>query len=130
VGKLTITLLAADGAVVCEECVVADSFVTRLFGLIGRAGLAPGRGLLLRRTRSIHTHFMRFPIDVVFLDDTERVVRIVQRLRPWRTASAPQAASALELQAGESARLGLRVGTVLGWGKVAESAAIAPGLLR
>ena len=104
------TLTQLDGAVVCGRCRVASTFGARLRGLLGRAGLAPGEGLLLPRTRSIHTHFMRFPIDVVFLDADERVVRIVPSLPPWRTAAARGAGSGLELAAGECARLGLSVG--------------------
>jgi uncharacterized membrane protein (UPF0127 family) len=116
-------VLGPDGAVVCDECVVADSFLTRLRGLVGRGRLASGHGLLLRETRSIHTHFMRFPIDVIFLDGHNRVVRIVPRLRPWRAVAEREAASVLELGAGESERAGLRVGAALGWGRLADGLA-------
>jgi uncharacterized membrane protein (UPF0127 family) len=80
---------------------------------MGAAALEPLSGLLLPRTRSVHTHFMRFPIDVVFLDSAQRVVRIVPSLRPWRAAAARSASCVLELRGGECARLGLREGDVL-----------------
>jgi uncharacterized membrane protein (UPF0127 family) len=74
-------LLGADGSVACERCVVADSFFTRLRGLLGRRELSRDEGLLIRPGSSIHTWFMRFPIDVVFLDRDLRVSPLVRRRR-------------------------------------------------
>jgi uncharacterized membrane protein (UPF0127 family) len=104
------TLSHLDGPVVCGRCRVASTFGARLRGLLGRSGLGPGEGLLLPGTSSVHTHFMRFPIDVVFLDAEERVVRVVPSLAPWRMAAARGARSVLELAAGECGRLGVAVG--------------------
>jgi hypothetical protein len=70
--------------------------------------------MLLQPAPSIHTAFMKFAIDVVFMDGTLRVVRIVERLRPWRTASKRHAWAILELAAGESAARGVHVGDHLG----------------
>jgi uncharacterized protein len=105
-------LVRADGRPVCR-CRVASSFASRFRGLMGVAELPPGTGLLLPGTSSVHTHFMRFPIDVVFLDSERRVVSIVPALRPWRFAKAKSADSVLELAAGECERLGLAEGAVL-----------------
>ena len=105
-----VTLARDDGAVVCERCVVAATALTRLRGLLGRRGLDPGEGLLLRPASSIHTFFMRFPIDVVFLDRELGVRKVVPELGPWRAAFARGARSALELPAGEAARRGITVG--------------------
>ena len=113
VAAKTIALLRADGGRVCETCRVADSFLTRFRGLMRRAALLPGEGLLFPRTRSVHTHFMRFPIDIVFLDEDDRVVRIVPELRPWHGAVERDARAVLELTAGECERRGLRKGTRL-----------------
>ena len=107
-----IDLARSDGQPVCRAR-VATSFLARFRGLMGVADLPPGEGLLLPRTRSVHTHFMRFPIDVVFLDDERRVVAIRPALRPWRMASAKRARSVLELAAGECERLGLAEGDLL-----------------
>jgi uncharacterized membrane protein (UPF0127 family) len=101
----------ADGELVCR-CRVATSFASRLRGLMGAAELPVGSGLLFPGTRSVHTHFMRFPIDVVFLDSEWRIVSVVT-LRPWRLAAAKSAVSALELAGGECERLGLAEGDVL-----------------
>jgi uncharacterized protein len=105
-----VTLRRENGEVVVDQCVVADSPASRLRGLLGRSELAPGEGLLLRPASSIHTCFMRFPIDAVFLDGGLRVVGISDELRPWRAASRRGARAVLELPAGESARRGLEVG--------------------
>jgi uncharacterized protein len=111
VGQLN--LKGARAQVVCQRCAVADRPVPRLRGLMGRRGLAPGEGLLLRPAPSIHTWFMRFPIDAVFLDRDWRVVGIAGDVAPWRTAGRKGAKAVLELPAGESARRGLRPGDLL-----------------
>lgn len=103
---------SADGRLVCRAR-VATSFGTRFLGLMGRRELPRGRGLLFPRSRSVHTHFMRFAIDVVFLDDGGRVVSVVSALRPWRLAAARNADAVLELAAGECERLALAEGDVL-----------------
>ena len=63
---------------------VAETFVQRTRGLIGRTGLEPGRGLLITRCNCIHTFFMRFAIDATFLDRRGEVVKVVRNIRPWR----------------------------------------------
>jgi uncharacterized protein len=108
-----LTLRRADGTVVCERCTLADSPVTRLKGLLGRDGLEEGEGLLLQPASSIHTFFMRFPIDVVFLDRALVVLGIEDEIEPWRAASQRGAKVVLELPAGESSRRGLTVGDQL-----------------
>lgn len=99
-----------EGGVVCERLVLARSAPARLRGLLGRSELPRGEGILLRPAGSIHTAFMRFPIDAVFLDRDLTVLRIVRELPAWRAAGARRAKAVLELPAGESERRGLRVG--------------------
>jgi uncharacterized protein len=89
---------------------VADRPLARMRGLMWRRGLPAGEGLLLRPAPSIHTAFMRFPIDAVFLDRSLQVLAVVERLRPWRAASKRSARAVLELPAGEAARRGVCVG--------------------
>jgi uncharacterized membrane protein (UPF0127 family) len=93
-----------DGRVVCRRCDVADGPLTRMRGLLGRPQLAEGQGLLLKPAGSVHTFFMRYPIDVVFLDREGVVTRVVPALRPWRAAGSRKARSVLELPAGAGAR--------------------------
>src|SRR3982751_1924970 len=91
---------ASDNLLVCNDCVVADSAPTRIRGLLGRASLTSGEGLLLRPCASVHTWFMGFAIDALFLDHDLRVVRIAAELRPGRMAAARKAKAVLELAAG------------------------------
>jgi uncharacterized protein len=106
-------VVADDGRVVCERCAIADSFVPRLRGLLGRRELPTGEGLLLSPSSSIHTFFMRFPIDAVFLDRGFRVVGVAPNVRPWRLAGRKRARRVLELPAGESERRRIRAGDQL-----------------
>jgi uncharacterized protein len=108
-----VTLRRENGEIVVDQCVVADSPASRLRGLLGRSELRPGEGLLLRPASAIHTCFMRFPIDAVFLDQGLRVLRISDDLPPWRAASSRGAHAVLELPAGECARRGLEPGETL-----------------
>src|SRR5438105_13488455 len=89
---------------------LADRPLLRMRGLIGRSGLPAGEGLLLTGEPGIHTAFMQFPIDAVFLDRNLRVLGIVERLRPWRVAARRRARAVLELSAGECARCGVQIG--------------------
>jgi uncharacterized membrane protein (UPF0127 family) len=90
--------------------VLADRPLRRMRGLIGQGGLPAGEGMLITPAPAIHTAFMRFPIDAVFLDRNMQVLEIVERLRPWRLASKRRARAVLELSAGECARRGVKIG--------------------
>ncbi|MGI8631258.1 MAG: DUF192 domain-containing protein [Solirubrobacterales bacterium] len=102
--------LETERGVVCARCAVADTPPARLRGLLGRRALRRGTGVWLRPARSVHTWFMRFAIDVVFLDAGLRVVGICASVEPWRMAGRRAATSVLELAAGEADRRDLRVG--------------------
>jgi uncharacterized protein len=103
-------LLAHGRGVVCDRCDVADTALTRMRGLLGRRGLPRGHGLFIEPTWSVHTWFMRFPIDVVFLDRDLTVLKIRKQMGPWRTAARFRARSVLELASGECDRLRLEAG--------------------
>jgi uncharacterized membrane protein (UPF0127 family) len=103
----------ADGAVVCEHCEIPESTFGRMRGLLGRKGLEHGSGMLIDSAPSVHMFFMRFPIDVVFLDRDWRVLSVRHELRPWRVAGARRAVAALELPAGAAAAAGIVEGDVL-----------------
>lgn len=108
-----VVLTRADGRVVCERLLVAARPLRRMIGLLGRASLPAGEGILLRPAGSIHTFFMRFPIDVVFLDEEDRVLGFDAALPPWRTTGRRGARAVVELAAGECERRGLEVGDAL-----------------
>jgi uncharacterized membrane protein (UPF0127 family) len=105
-----IAIRREDGSIVCERCVLADTALTRMRGLLGRRSLPSGEGILLKPASSVHMAFMRFPIDAVFLDRELRIVKIAGDLRPWRAAGSRGAKAVLEIPAGEAGRRGVRVG--------------------
>ncbi|WP_051309756.1 DUF192 domain-containing protein [Desulfogranum japonicum] len=90
----------------------AETMMSRLVGLLGRSGLGSGHGLLISPCNQVHTFFMRFVIDVVFLDSENHIVKICPAMRPWRLSPMVfKAKAVLELPEGESA--GLEVGEQL-----------------
>jgi len=105
-----VALTGKDGSPVCERCVVADRMFSRMKGLLGRRSLPAGEGLLIRPAPSIHTYFMRFPIDVVFLSRAGEVMKVSADVGPWRTRSCRRAYAVLELAAGEAKRRGIATG--------------------
>jgi uncharacterized protein len=125
-GRAKLTLRREDGRIVCERVAVADTMWRRLRGLLGRKNLAPDEGMLLRPGFSIHTAFMRFPIDVVFLDTELVVLKIDEGVRPFRTAGCRGAREVVELRAGECARRGLAEGDRVTWAPLAATDVAAP----
>jgi uncharacterized membrane protein (UPF0127 family) len=95
---------------VCERAVLADGPLRRMRGLLGRRSIEPGEGMLLRPAPALHTAFLRFPIDAVFLDGDLTVVSVVENMGPFRAASHRKATAVLELAAGEVARRGIELG--------------------
>ena len=87
----------------------------RLRGLLGRAPLGTGEGLLLDPCSGVHTFMMRYPIDLVYLSRELRVIKIVGNLVPWRFSMAFGAAMTLELAAGAAADRGIERGQDLAW---------------
>jgi uncharacterized membrane protein (UPF0127 family) len=93
-------LKKADGTVVCARCELAATPLRRMRGLLGRRSLEPGEGMLFRPAGSVHTFFMRFPIDVVLCDRELRVLKVARELAPWRSVGARGAKVVVELAAG------------------------------
>jgi uncharacterized membrane protein (UPF0127 family) len=119
----TVALRRENGTIVCERCLLAETALTRMKGLLGRRELPGGDGILLKPASSVHMAFMRFAIDAVFLDADMRVVKIAADLKPWRAAGSRGSKSVLEIAAGEAARRGLSVGDRLTVGSSPASAA-------
>ncbi len=92
---------------------LADTPLSRMRGLLGRSGLHPGQGMRFEPGGAIHTHFMRFSIDVIFLDRDDRVLKLVHSLRPWRFARAGGTRAVVELPAGTLAKLEVHPGDVV-----------------
>jgi uncharacterized protein len=113
VASRVVSLVTESGKLVCERCVLATTPLARMRGLLGRSDLPSGEGVLLRPAASVHTFFMRFPIDVAFLDKELRVVRVASNVAPWRTVADRRAKVILELPSGEAERRGLGPGAQL-----------------
>ncbi|MFL6578697.1 MAG: DUF192 domain-containing protein [Povalibacter sp.] len=109
-----IRIATSSGIALATRVSVASSFRARLIGLLSRASLEPDEGLWLEPGGSVHTLGMRFPIDVVFLSDELKVLKVTSSLPPRRFAFAPRRTRyVLELTAGHAARCGIEVGTEL-----------------
>jgi uncharacterized membrane protein (UPF0127 family) len=86
---------------------------TRFVGLLGRAGLDEGAGLHIVPCSSVHMFFMRFALDIIYLDAGLRVVKTVEHLRPWRLSAGRGGHSTLELPVGTVQQTGTRAGDQL-----------------
>lgn len=92
----------------------ARNWHTRFSGLMFRGTLDPGHGLLLTPCASIHTAFMRFSIDVVYLDHDLKILSIHAHLKPWRLSWGPVGTRhTLELSAGTAQTMGWHVGQTI-----------------
>ena len=99
---------------IADKCKVAESFVDRLRGLIGRASLQEGEGMLFPKCNDIHMWFMSIPIDVVFLEEG-RVTSFRRSLKPWRPLPVRdgRASDTLELPVGTIDRCAIGIGDEL-----------------
>ena len=100
--------------VVAQSARLADNFFTRLRGLIGTRSLESGEGLIIRPCSSIHTFFMSFPIEVLFVGEGNRVLRATELIVPWRIGPiVSQGRYVVELPAGALAASRTENGDVL-----------------
>jgi uncharacterized membrane protein (UPF0127 family) len=93
---------------------VADNYWTRMRGLIGHAPLVEEEGMLIVPCSSVHTHFMSFPIDVLYVDKAQKIVAIDHDMAPWRFGRIRRGVHfVIELRAGTASRTGTDVGDQL-----------------
>lgn len=103
-----------NNMMLADKVIPAKTFFTRLKGLMFKQCLNDGEGLLLEPCNSIHSLFMRFSIDAVFISRENRVIHIIEDMKPWRcSAIIGKAAAVLELPAGTIAKTGIRKGDIL-----------------
>jgi uncharacterized membrane protein (UPF0127 family) len=98
------------GAVVAADAVLADSPLSRMKGLLGRRSMPANEAIILRPASSIHTLFMRFALDVIYLDREDTVVKVVPDLVPWRFSAASGGHTVIEMAAGATKGLGIEAG--------------------
>ena len=112
--------LLKNQALIADMCFVAERFLDRLRGLIGKSGLESGHGMLFPKCNNIHMWFMKFPIDVVFLRREKtaqgttkfKVTSVRENVRPWRPHPLLdwRASETLELPVGTIRRYAIGVG--------------------
>jgi hypothetical protein len=102
------------GAELAADARVARSYWSRIVGLLGRSSLKPGEALIIEPCSSVHTAFMRFTIDVLYIDASGQVVKAVRELKPFRVSGARRGArSVIELPKGSIASSGTAAGDQL-----------------
>lgn len=100
--------------VLLADLTVALRFHERLCGYMGRSNPGNGRGLFLAPCRAIHTCFMRFPLDVIFIDAQHRVLKVIYRVPPWRIVlGSLMAAGVIEIPSGTTGLSGIKAGDTL-----------------
>jgi uncharacterized protein len=92
---------------------VADTSAKRRAGLLKKEKLDRGEGLWIAPCESVHTFFMKFPIDLVYLDKSKKVRKVRHAVPPWRLSACLTAHSVLELPAGMAAASGTENGDQL-----------------
>lgn len=99
------------GQLIVDKLDKATNFFKRFMGLMGREQLTNDAGLLIVPCNSVHSCFMKFPIDVVFLTKENRIVYIYENMKPWRVSKIiKEAYMVLELPKGRVTEVGLKVG--------------------
>jgi len=102
------------GTLLADRVIMADNFFARLKGLLGKPGLNPGNCLVIKPCRCVHTMFMRFAIDVIFLGSDGQVLALIENLRPFRFSPYVRGAwLAVELPAGTLSRAVTAVGDLI-----------------
>ncbi len=104
----------ATNQVLVSKLEVAKSFCARSKGLLGRKSLAMDQALYIQRCNSIHTFFMQFPIDVVFVDRKMVVRKVIPEVKPWRLVLPVwRAAHVIEFSSGFLTTNPIRIGEQL-----------------
>lgn len=104
--------LGADSRLVAQAR-VASSIWSRFWGLMGQRSLPQGEALIIDPCSSVHTLFMRFPIDVAFVAKDGRIIKIAEGLKPFRAALGKGSRWVMEMPSGAAGRAGLVVGDLL-----------------
>jgi len=101
--------------IVLEDLRVATGLFSRAIGLLGRRSINTNFGIMFPKCRSIHTHFMMFPIDIIFVDDNNCITELYSNLKPWKILIAKNKESShiIEMAAGTIDKSNLTIGSQL-----------------
>ena len=112
--KLYKAINLATGEVIADRVRIAQDFKSRSIGLLDRHSVNENEALLIKPCSSIHTFFMKFPIDVLFLSKEGKIVKIAHSLKPWRLSGCLLGCfMVLELQPGKLAKTTIKIGNLI-----------------
>jgi uncharacterized membrane protein (UPF0127 family) len=105
--------IMVDDTILAHTVVVADHFFTRLRGLLGTKALPEGQALLIRPCNSVHTFFMKYNIDVLFVGKDGQILKIAEDMRPGQIAWCNKGAFVIELPGGTMSKTAVKAGKYL-----------------
>ena len=105
----------SEREILFSDVSVTETTFERMKGLLGRKPLADNEGLWIQPCNSIHTFFMYYILDLVYLDRQHNVCAIVESIKPWRFSLSMRAVAVLELQAGQIKQKNIQIGDRLQW---------------
>lgn len=111
--KLRVRNISRGEVMLADQADIADTSEKRRQGLLKHTELRDGEGLWITPCEAVHTFFMKFAIDVVYLDKQKKVVKVRENMGLWRISGSLSARSVLELPAGTCSRTGTRAGDQL-----------------
>ena len=104
-----------NGSVLIDNLLLAESSIERMRGLLGRPQFDNDSALIIPQCNSVHTLFMKYTIDVVYLNKKGVILKIVRSLKPWRFSGCLKAFYTLEMLAENSLHKELSIGQTLSW---------------
>jgi len=100
--------------IIAENGNITTSFYDRFKGLLGRKEIKHDEALIIIPCNSIHMFFMKFPIDVIFIDKNDRVCEIIQNIEPWRVSKIiKEAKYVIELKTGKIEKVNIEIGDLI-----------------
>ncbi|MTI70610.1 MAG: DUF192 domain-containing protein [Firmicutes bacterium] len=100
--------------VLVNNCYIADNFFSRLKGLLGKNNLNEDEALIIKPCKSVHMFFMKFSIDVLFVNENDKVIKIIENLRPWQvTKVVKNSKYVVELSKGKVKKTKTDIGNII-----------------
>lgn len=112
--KVVQVINVSCNSLLASEALLCDRFYNRMRGLLGKKELPPGRGLIIKPCLQIHSFFMQFSFDALFIDHDNRVIHIEENMLPWKISPLVRgSAMVIELPAGTAADTGTGIGNTI-----------------
>lgn len=101
------------GTILFSNASIADSFFKRLLGLMFRKEMNEEEILIFHRAGLIHTCFMRFPLDIIFLDNEMKVIKLCETVKSWRVVGCTKSEYTIECEGGQIITKNIKVGQTI-----------------